>query len=389
MAKRVSNEDFIKNLHIINPNIKPLERYVKAIEKIRFQCLIDGTIFESTPNNVLRGHGCPMCGRIKGVQNSLRTKRINNSDTLLNSKHPHLTAYLKNKDDAFKYGYTSRHKITWICPDCHFEFQKSPSTMFNGNFVCPNCIKNDSYPNRFMFNILTQLGVEFEREYSPDWIKPKRYDFYIPKERLIIEMDGSLHNKYDVKKNDNYKNEMAINHNLRIIRINCDYSKTEERFSIVSKNVKDSFLFEVYNPKLINWDEANAFALKNEVSYVCELWEKYNDLDKIQEKTKLTLYTIKKYLNFGRKNNMCSYDHDQCMEDRKIKRIKNGHHGRSVSVICNETKEYFPNMKEASEKYHCNIARYFYQNGTYAGILPNGTKLTWRKVNDKNEKEAC
>ena len=42
-------------------------------------------------------------------------------------------------------------------------------------------------------------------------------------------------------------------------------------------------------------------------------------------------------------------------------------------------------MREANKKYHCNVSSYFYQNRNYAGILPDGTKLTWRKVN-KNSK---
>lgn len=380
MPKAVTNEEFIEKLRNVNSNIKPLEDYVRATKKIKFQCLIDNNVFESTPNNVLCGHGCPICGKIKRIKNSSMTKLTQNANTLLGVKHPHLIECLSNKDDAFRYGYTSKHKIAWICPDCNFKFEKSPSNMANGSFVCPNCIRNDSYPNRFMFNVLFQLGIDFEREYSPDWIKPKRYDFYIPDKNLIIEMDGRFHNIQSVKDNDEYKNEMAIKHNLKIIRIDCDYPKTEQRFDMISKNIQNSHLFDIYNSNLVNWEEANAFALKNEVLHVCDLWERYKNLDDIQAETKLTLYTIKKYLNFGKENNMCSYDHNKCMEDRKIQRIKNGQHARSVGVICNETGEYFSTMQEANNKYKCNVPRYFYQNGTYAGILPDGTKLTWRRI---------
>ena len=70
MPKAVTNEEFIEKLHNVNSYIKPLEDYVKANKKIKFQCLIDNNVFESTPNNVLRGHGCPICGKIKCLKES-------------------------------------------------------------------------------------------------------------------------------------------------------------------------------------------------------------------------------------------------------------------------------------------------------------------------------
>lgn len=380
MPIKVTNEDFVKKLYNVNPNVIALEKYQKCISKIKFQCLTDGTVFEATPNNVLRGHGCPVCGRKKGSSNALKTKIKTNQDTLIGNKYPRLIECLKNKDDAFEYGYTSRHKLSWICPICNFEFIKSPSSMPLGDFVCPNCIKNDSYPNRFMFDILTQLEIKFEREYSPDWIKPKRYDFYIPQYKLIIEMDGRLHNNQDVKLNDEYKDKMASVNGLRIVRINCDYRKTEERYEFVSHNIKNSELLKYYNLDNINWDKANYFALKNEVSNVCELWEEYHDLDKIKDKAKLTLYTVKKYLNFGSENKMCSYNHEKCMTKRRQERILRSEHGRNIMVQCDQTGEIFPNMKLAGEKYNCNVSSFFYHHGKSAGQLPDGTKLTWTKI---------
>lgn len=382
MPKKVTHEDFVKRLYEINKNIIPLEKYQKCIDKIKFQCSIDGTIFESTPNNALRGHGCPLCGMKKGSVNAKKTKILKNPETLLGNKYPHLISYLKNKDDAFLYGYTSRHPIDWICPDCNFEFLKAMSKFSQGNFVCPNCINNESYPNRFMFNILTQLKINFEKEYSPEWIKPKRYDFYFIKNNneYIVEMDGGFHRDKEVKENDKEKDKAAIQHNIKVIRIDCDYIKLDARYEYIKDNVVNSELNEILDLQLVDFNESNAFALKNEVNNVCELWEKYKDLDKIQEDTKLTLYTIKKYLNFGHENNMCSYNHEQCMEERKQKRIKEGKHARSVAVMCDQTGETFTSMKEAENKYNCSVSNFFYNNGKHAGQLPDGTKLTWTKI---------
>ena len=70
MPQKLTNEEFVHKLHDVNPNIKPLDKYKLAREKIRFECLLDGTVFSSTPNNALRGHGCPLCSKYKNQEKS-------------------------------------------------------------------------------------------------------------------------------------------------------------------------------------------------------------------------------------------------------------------------------------------------------------------------------
>lgn len=382
MPIKVTNEDFVEKLHNVNPNVIALEKYKKCISKIKFQCLIDGTIFEATPNNVLRGHGCPICGRKKGSNNALQTKIKINQNTLIGNKYPHLIKYLKNKDDAYLYGYTTRRMISWICPNCNFEFSKSMSSFSNGSFVCPNCIKNESYPNRFMFNVLTQLNIDFQREYSPDWIKPKRFDFYfsINNKQYIVEMDGGFHQNKETKKVDEMKDSAAFAHGIEVIRIDCNYKKTNFRFDYIKNSILKSDLSDVLNLPSLNFNQADKFALKSEINDVCELWDKYRDLDIIKDMTQLTLYTIKKYLKFGQENNVCSYNHEECMEERKQKRYEEGKFANRTMVRCDQTGEIFQNMKMANRKYNCDVHSFFYNHGTYAGQLPDGTKLTWTKI---------
>ena len=53
---------------------------------------------------------------------------------------------------------------------------------------------------------------------------------------------------------------------------------------------------------------------------------------------------------------------------RKLKRI----------VVCNQTNEWFANRNIANKKYHASVTHYLAGKITYAGILDDGTKLTWR-----------
>lgn len=382
MPKKVTNEEFVERLYKVNPKIKPLEEYARNDIKIKFECLVDGTIFHSTPNNALSGHGCPLCGKKIGIKKPRTKPVVKYERTLIGNKYPYFVNYLKDKNDAFRYGYTTKTILTWVCPECNYEFEKAMAKFCDGRFVCPRCSTGDSYPNKFMFNILSQTNLDFIKEYSPDWIKPKRYDFYfsINNKEYIVEMDGRFHKEEDVKKTDNLKDKLALAHHINVIRIDCDYGRIKNRLNYIKKSIFNSELSSIIDFHKVNFEKANKFALRSEISNVCELWEKYKDIDKIKDDTKLTLYTIKKYLNFGQENNLCSYIHEDCMKMRKQQRIERGQYARKVVVQCDQTGEIFPNMKLAGEKYNCNVSSFFYNHGKSAGQLPDGTKLTWTKI---------
>lgn len=59
---RKTHEKFMKEVENINPNIEILEKYKDAVTKIKCRCLVDGYIWEVRPANILSGRGCPKCG---------------------------------------------------------------------------------------------------------------------------------------------------------------------------------------------------------------------------------------------------------------------------------------------------------------------------------------
>lgn len=60
--RRKSNEDFVSELLMKNPNILPLESYTTSQKKIQCKCLVCGNIWLATPNNLLdKGSRCPSC----------------------------------------------------------------------------------------------------------------------------------------------------------------------------------------------------------------------------------------------------------------------------------------------------------------------------------------
>lgn len=73
MAKKITHEDFV------NKNIEVLGVYTKAKDKIKVKCKICSHEWEATPNNLLRGKGCPICKQSHGeefITNYLKSNNI-------------------------------------------------------------------------------------------------------------------------------------------------------------------------------------------------------------------------------------------------------------------------------------------------------------------------
>lgn len=87
--------------------------------------------------------------------------------------------------------------------------------------------KGRTAPEKTVASILNKLGIEFTEQFA---LEDRRYDFYIPANKLLIEVDGTYwHCKYNRDKpnvvqqknmkNDLYKNQLAEDHGFEILRL--------------------------------------------------------------------------------------------------------------------------------------------------------------------------
>lgn len=60
-SKSMSNDEFIDRLNRINPDIIPLEKIESTHKKIKIQCKICGNIWTAKPKDLLHNHGCSKC----------------------------------------------------------------------------------------------------------------------------------------------------------------------------------------------------------------------------------------------------------------------------------------------------------------------------------------
>ena len=62
-AFKISHDEYVNKLYAVNKNIVVLGEYVNARTPIKHKCLIDGWEWDATPENLLKGHGCPQCNK--------------------------------------------------------------------------------------------------------------------------------------------------------------------------------------------------------------------------------------------------------------------------------------------------------------------------------------
>lgn len=72
-SMRKTHEQFIKELHDVNPQLEPLDKYVTNDTKIRMLCTVHNYVWEITPINTLNVVGCPKC---KAYKNEKRIVKI-------------------------------------------------------------------------------------------------------------------------------------------------------------------------------------------------------------------------------------------------------------------------------------------------------------------------
>jgi hypothetical protein len=286
---------------------------------------------------------------------------------------PWIVEWLDNKEDAYKYTANTNKKVWFKCKHCGTK-KKMRLDNFNVDyFPCPKCGDGISYPNKFAFNLLENLNIDFETEYSPSWISPKRYDFYfkLNNNEYILEMDGGLgHGKRDntlngkskeeSKATDDYKDGQAKLHGIEIIRIDCDYGKIENRFKYIKQNILNSRLSELFDLNLIAWNDIEKFALSNLIKRVCELWNlnKYTIKD-IANIIKMSTSTIRKYLHKG--NDMCWCIYVPEKQTQKIEIYKNN---KLIGIYNNAFELEKISEQVFGEKFKSNAIGYVCK-GTY------------------------
>ena len=140
--KQKTNETYISELAIKNPNLEAIDDYIDTKTKILHRCKTHNFQWLITPSDALRGHGCKFCEseNIK-LKNSKTHEWYINELKLINSNIVPLESYNGMNNHIL-------HK----CLIDNYEWKAMPNNILNGNCGCPKCSQrfrrnNDDYIN--------------------------------------------------------------------------------------------------------------------------------------------------------------------------------------------------------------------------------------------------
>ena len=335
-TKEEIDEKFMKRG---KPHIHALSDSHGDRENIYFHCEIHDYTWKAQLSSTLyKQFSCRKCG----IEHSLKLKYKN--ENLFNT-NPEVAKCLENPEDAKYCTLHSRKKLNFICPQCGTRLYKSVANVSLNGLNCNICSDGFSYPNKFMFDLLSQLNVDFEPEFSPQWISPRRYDFYFiaDNKQYIIEMDGGLGhgkkvfgNKGSVEQtliNDFEKDQLALWHGIQVIRINSDKSEME----VLKQNIICSELSQILDLSTIDWEHCNMKASGSRLLKVCECYKRYPFLSykKLSSIFNIHRSTLSRYLAIG-------YQQGLCPKYR---------HSRGKPILCTTSQRIFATCSDAARFY--------------------------------------
>ena len=371
MKHRLTNIDYLKQLNDLQISITPLEEYIKSSVEIKHKCNICNYEWSVAPNHVIYAakhniNYCPYC--------SGRHLIVGHTD--LWTTHPNVAKMLVNASDGYKYTKSSEVKVDWICPECGTIVKnKSIHNTVNYKLSCQLCNDNLSSGHKYICALLEYLNVDYNTEYSFEWLKDKQYDIYISSLNTIIEIHGLQHYEdcglskigrtfKEECENDILKEEKAkLNNISNYISIDC--RKTE--FQWQTDHIKNSKLSELLDLSNVNWEKVYENSLKSYVVKAYNLWNEKVSVLEISKKLKISTSTVQSYLHVCNQAGLCVYK---------------GLGEMNKPVVCLNTGEIFKNLIEAGEKYKIDANGISFvckkqRNRTYAGKLQDGTRLRW------------
>lgn len=297
-----TKEEFIEEANKIHNNKYDylLTNYINNKTLIEISCPIHG-IFNQTPKNHLKGHGCLKCSGKEKITREKFTERANNIHNnkyeydLTNYKHircivdiicpqhgpfkqrgdAHLSGQgcsvckggvLLTKDNFIKrakkihgkeYNYSeviytnARTKVKIIC-SIHGVFEQTPDNHIDGH-GCSKCTNQKSQGEKELLEYIKSIYDKRIHSRKYDIIPPYEIDIYLPAKKLAFEYCG-LYFHSNVFKDKDYhlkKLEMCEKKGIKLITI------FEDEWILKNYIVKNEIikLLGLYTPPKIGYEE--------------------------------------------------------------------------------------------------------------------------------------
>lgn len=161
-----TKEEFILKLNSLNENIELVGGFIDTQHKAKFKCKLDGCIWETKPNSIMNGTGCPICH----FKNEKKTYKF--IKEIFNIDAPKETININNKRLIVDFSFVFNNKKIFV--------------EYNGEqHYHPVCFGNANYKEKFEEQ---KIRDEMLRIYCRD------------KNIQLLEIDGRLYKGDKIKK---------------------------------------------------------------------------------------------------------------------------------------------------------------------------------------------
>ena len=123
-----SNEDYIRELKIKNPNVKLVEKYIDTNTPILHHCTEHNYDWKIAPKNALYGHGCPQC----------HNERIKKSLSKLHDEYIQEVSVKNHGIKVIGEYNNANTKLLHYCTIHNFYWETTPQSILEGH-GCPKC----------------------------------------------------------------------------------------------------------------------------------------------------------------------------------------------------------------------------------------------------------
>lgn len=244
--RRSNKDEWVRKAFKVHGNKNDYSRFVyeKSWVKGCITCLTGGHgDYWQTPNNHLRGEGCPKC--------HLETIGKWNTSNIEEWTEKAFKVHGAKFDYSFAIYIKDNIKIRIKCNVCEYIFEQTPNAHLQGQ-GCPRCKKSKG--ELAIIDILDKNDIDFKDEYKlPEVEGNYRYDFYLPDYRILIEFHGIQHYEYIEhfhkdedrflanKNTDDIKKDNAYRFKYRLLEFNhkqLKYMTKEDFEQMVVDNIK-------------------------------------------------------------------------------------------------------------------------------------------------------
>ena len=386
MSKRKVYSEYVAQVTKINPNFDIISQYLNNKCDVSYRCKKCGFTDHARADALYKYRPCRNC-----EGNGWITYGINDFYTLRSE----IAKYMEDQELAHRIGLNSHNDVWFRCPDCGTRFKNKPVNVVKCGLSCPSCSSGRSYPNKFMFHILKNIGINFINEFSDKWTDGYLYDFMfeVKNDKYLIEMDGAFHFQNNSKSGlpvedtllrDEYKDYLAKTNGYNIIRIDCNYMNLNERYQYVKNNILSSRLFQIIDFSTVDFDLCDALSQKSDFIRICEIYDSgVHDIDKIREIIGLSNTSIIAHLKHSEEISCSTYNHADAMRERNEFRKNKVAKSNGKLLYCNDTNEIFYSIASAKRYYGGNIDSYLKGEIEYAGVLDDGTKLHYNRISQE------